>query len=966
VAASPWALALGLLAAAACCAASDLDEFRVKRRGPFEFAQKPTVERDGDRVTIRFETRALSDVTIAIEEADGAIIRHLGSGVLGPSAPEPFQPDTRKQAVVWDGKNDQGVYIDRKDELTVRVSVGLKPRFERNLFHSPYKRNATGVQVLAATPEGVLVYEGRGHDHIVLYDHEGTYIRTVYPFPANKVDEVVGIERRKFPQDGKTLPVKKGFVQASLLTSGTSHLLGIPYKMGNGFAAVSMAAAKGRIALAYDRINRLAMDGTTGGADLTGPQVSYRVRSSGYGGYARGINIIGPQSIALSPDAKTLYMTGYMWFESYHRQNQARHGVLKVAFDRTDTPALFVGDMQIDKGAGADNRHFRVPTSVAVDAKGRVYVSDFLNNRVQVYGPDAAFLKSIPVKLPAQVCVSPKTGEIWVFSYPIYGASPTLMKAAGQAFDWRKITPTVTRFGPFEDPKKRAGPQPVPMAFDSPGFFLSQPMVNVAVDWWAEAPTIWVAARKYNVSRVDVAWGGIGAYHRRENDPWLNVGVKLYGEHEGAWRLKRSFAREARKRVVRLKPGDFSRERLYVNPGNRLLHLAEDLGFGKSFKQMLQIDPETGRVKTLELPFDTEDIAFDMQGRAYLRTDRLVVRYDTETWQEVPWDYGEEHVNVGFSSLGGGHRADVKSALRTPGQRPVCWHAGGISISPTGLLAVACCSRASEKERGWMDRYGERAVKPYTPTMFPGRSRWGEVHVWDRYGRKVHLDAIPGIRILNGVHIDRNGDLYVMAAKSRVLDGTPYFNEMEGTLIKAAPASVKIMTSGRASIPLPKEMRPKRPQDLRGFWIERDKVGGRGAKWLYGGVGFGGFNPAHSGGGCACWNARFDMDYFARSFAPEIGHCSVAVLDMNGNLILRVGAYGNLDDGVPLDRKGGPPNPRSIGGDEVALFYAPYVATDTDRRLFIADPGNGRILGVRLDYHATERVALKDVGDHGD
>ena len=49
---------------------------------------------------------------------------------------------------------------------------------------------------------------------------------------------------------------------------------------------------------------------------------------------------------------------------------------------------------------------------------------------------------------------------------------------------------------------------------------------------------------------------------------------------------------------------------------------------------------------------------------------------------------------------------------------------------------------------------------------------------------------------------------------------------------------------------------------------------------------------------------------------------------------------------------------RSIGGDEVALVYAPYVATDTDRRLFIADAGNARIVSVRLDYHATERVAL--------
>ena len=55
--------------------------------------------------------------------------------------------------------------------------------------------------------------------------------------------------------------------------------------------------------------------------------------------------------------------------------------------------------------------------------------------------------------------------------------------------------------------------------------------------------------------------------------------------------------------------------------------------------------------------------------------------------------------------------------------------------------------------------------------------------------------------------------------------------------------------------------------------------------------------------------------------------------------------------------------PRSIGGDEVGLFYACYVGTHTDKRLFIADAGNARIVSVKLGYHAEERVALKDVPD---
>ena len=69
---------------------------------------------------------------------------------------------------------------------------------------------------------------------------------------------------------------------------------------------------------------------------------------------------------------------------------------------------------------------------------------------------------------------------------------------------------------------------------------------------------------------------------------------------------------------------------------------------------------------------------------------------------------------------------------------------------------------------------------------------------------------------------------------------------------------------------------------------------------------------------------------------------NVAVLDRNGNLIMRIGQYGNVDD-------------------ELGLFNACYAATHTDHRLFIADSGNARVFSVTLDYHASRRVALKDV-----
>ena len=62
---------------------------------------------------------------------------------------------------------------------------------------------------------------------------------------------------------------------------------------------------------------------------------------------------------------------------------------------------------------------------------------------------------------------------------------------------------------------------------------------------------------------------------------------------------------------------------------------------------------------------------------------------------------------------------------------------------------------------------------------------------------------------------------------------------------------------------------------------------------------------------------------------------------------------------MPLKKEGGPNNPVSIGGDEVALFHAAYVATTTDKKLFIADAGNARILSVKLGYHAQKINQIK-------
>jgi hypothetical protein len=391
-----------------------------------------------------------------------------------------------------------------------------------------------------------------------------------------------------------------------------------------------------------------------------------------------------------------------------------------------------------------------------------------------------------------------------------------------------------------------------------------------------------------------------------------------------------------------------------VNPKTGKLYVLEgDSGVGKAVKELLQIDPETGKVSTQPMPFTTEEITFDLDGQIYLRTDIAVGRYELETWREVPWDYGEELDHPGFDGDGNG----TQSVLLLPGTgKPGCFHLGGFNVSPKGEIIVSCYNQKPLEKLADVNKLFPTG-KPYQPPLYPGRLRWAEVHVWDKFGKPAIQDAVPGLPMTDGLAIDKDGSIYALVAGRRVLgDGKSFPLECAETLMKFKPRKTKFLsTANTCPIPLSGDSKPTRAADVtEGFsgsaWVE-------GAEWMYGGVGVDGFIP-NRGDVCSCWNARFALDLYARSFATELGRSSVAILDTNGNLILRVGKYGNVDDGVPIVKEGGPANPRSIGGDEVALARPAYVATHSDRRLFIADYGNYRILSVKLEYHADETVKL--------
>lgn len=887
-------------------------DYTIDREEVFEFAKKPTLKRDGDpstgsardRVTIAFETKGYCDVTVVIEKKDGTILRHLASGVLGTNAPSPFKKNSKAQALVWDGKDDLGAYIDNKNELLIRVSLGLKPRFEKSLFWHPKKRVALWAHPRAVPqPEGVYVYEGGGLEKIKLFSHDGKYIRTVYPFPAKQVASIKGLGWNTFA-DGHKAPAHRGYWGATYLSGGT----GVTHADW-GTAATAFAIHDGKIALVPEnthkgvdkRLTRLKTDGTTGDVTLFGAKVN---------------TPFPMHSAAFSPDGKWLYLAGPYKnvqppFQAMPARVTWKHGVYRMEYAGDKPPERWLGGDKPGKG----KQQFNHPSSVCVDSKGRVYIADNHNDRIQIFSPDKKLLKSIPVKGPAILQLHHKTGELYCFSWTMSIAHGC---AGGKPYSVPAVLYVYDAFKSDKPKRKIALPFPRyrPAMITSKLTYSDFMPYRVALDSYTEPPTIWMVNNAFqheNFRRFQIKDGKFV-----QLDAWRNEVVKA---------------------VTKWSAPTVMRQRLLVDPRSGMLYSMEH---ERVYSQhIVRIDPENGKVRIIRLPHRADDYAFDHSGHLHLRNNRLISRFSIDGLREVPFDYGEE-------------RGGLISALMLPGNRAANWIEPGMSVTPKGEVVVAACNFTKRRKRALGPHAYHRGAKEmltrkYVPGIYPGRYRYGEIHIFDRHGKIIGSDTVAqGITYGHATLVDPMGDIYYLVAMNRMYDGKP-FHPLTGCVIKFKRGKGRLYST-KSELPLDKDRRPEYRQQIAGFWVED-------AEWIYPGVGF-----ARNAGPCTCWDTKMSVDYFGRTFIPERIRNQVAVLDTNGNLILHVGRYGNEDDGKPLvPDKYRTQQPESIGGDEVSLVYANFTATHSDRRLFIADTGNTRILSVKLGYHTDHRTTLKDV-----
>jgi hypothetical protein len=917
-----------------------LEELQIKRKNIFEFTKEPIITKTGDIFTIEFAVKDYCDATVAIQTLDGDILRHLASGVLGKNAPLPFKQNSLEQKISWDSKNDQGKYVDDLKNVNIRISLGLKPTYEKDLYTSPYKR-ITGMPAIAAGPEGLYVFEGYGRDHLMLFNHQGEYVKTIYPFPASQISNIKGLEWSSYGNREKA-PLKYSAYQQTLLSSGNNG----PTASGNsasysgmlGKGATTISVQGSRLLLAFERINRLQTDGSTGNMEILGPAV----------GLDRNTNvnnkeklIMGPNSSAFSPDGKTAYFTCYMWQYGYQsgQQSGSLPVVMKVNYESNEPAVVFAGNLLQDKfGSGPDQ--LNTPSSVDTDTNGNVYVSDFCNDRIQIFDPSGKLLKSLSTPKPSKVLVHKTTNEIYAFSYPILGV-PTQIKRE-QKIDFNNIPKTLSTFSAYPELKTLSS-DIFPLGNINRIEHTAQGnSAQIALDSWSKTPAIWIAVRKFEINEGDI--GMHGHMGPIEKD-WLNGPIRRLEKKDGKWEEVINFGKKVEKELVRPRPPAWNIQELYVNPKNKKLYIAEaDSGpTNKAFSELIEVDPETGANKLVKLPYNPMDIAFDLDGFIYMRTMAVLGRFNMETWKEIPFDYGAELSKVGNDGGMGGSYSPLVSGLMLPATNAVCYHQGGLDVNANGDILVACHNRPTMNKNN-VGVWGHQPMKAYTeyaPANYPGRLLSATsvcLHIWDKFGKVKAQDVLPGCPQTDGVFLDSENNIYIMAVVARQINNKPIDDGMTSTLMKFKASKGQFLTlGGENSLKLPPEKAPQRAKEVSGMWVNN-------FDWMYGGVGFIGNGPKSVGGGCVCWFARFKLDYFARSFAPEPLQYSVAVLDSNGNLITRIGRYGNLDSA-------GAKSKEPLGGDEVGLFHPCYVSTLSDKKVFISDIGNERIVSVKLNYY---------------
>lgn len=382
---------------------------------------RPQLKISGQRADISFAVKEYTHVTVEVVNAKNQIVRHLGSGVLGPDAPPPFQKDTKSQIISWDLKDNEGNSVDPKANLRVLVRAGLKPAFGRMLGQTGQALHI--VQGMVVDAQGNLFVTAKGmplsyrpFTETKVFDRDGNYLRTIIPFPAHLPESKLQCVSFVDAPGGRRVPfVRNPYLRSRHTLSVQRHQ---PVVTGDGKLIIPTGGA------------RIAVVGVEGsmGEDFIGPIIAKLEKPY----VDRRKTRVHPRIyLAMSPDERYIYASGVVRsYKSPRPGSRVGEGgvvahdncVYRIDRKSKDDAVPLIGTKWDTKGI------FSNPLGIDVDKDGNLYVCDYGHNRIAVFDSQGKLKKEIPIKEPIQVAVH-STGKIYVYCADRLKAGVSIFRA---------------------------------------------------------------------------------------------------------------------------------------------------------------------------------------------------------------------------------------------------------------------------------------------------------------------------------------------------------------------------------------------------------------------------------------------------------------------------------------------------------------------------------------------------------
>jgi hypothetical protein len=884
------------------------------------FARKPTVTLVGapaagageGKVKIDFAVDRATDVAVYVESAGGKVVRHLVAGLLGANAPLPLRAGTLAQSLEWDGRDDDGrqVFGGPPGAAQPADAGGFRVRVALGLRAS-YAGEAfaevNGPNRLLNVMGLAVAPDGRLYVLDELHGFAHTGGTTVHVYRRDGSYEKT---IKPFPAH---LPPER-LKAAGAYRNGAGQLTPLIHLPSEHMAFYPAVDVKGQqMAFTAEQHLLLAVYPVGDGRNVSSEAHLAAIDADGgtphaaYTGPALGAKLAWSGPHLAAGSDGKSLFVSGLGTRSGESTRSAQQVFRVPLTERGPATAIF-GERD---SAGGDAKRLNGPAGLAVDGRGHLLVADHGNDRVVVLKEeDGSFVGSFAVPSPGWLAAAPKSGAIYVRSGAkvLKFAAP----AGAGAADWKGL-------------KEVAG-----VALPTP----AGAKYYFALDASSEPAVLWVGLTCRR------GLGKAGGLLLRSEDLGAEFGdlTPIEGSRPAA-------------RFTSLSVDPLRQEVGCMKPNGGLVVLNEASGQVRHVK----VEPLKGLRPTLGM--SSAGFQLGRDGKVFMIAFSVPVsQYDSTTGKAIPF-------TAPAAQACGGGLPDTRG--------------DGPGRGKHGLA---------------VDRRGCIYVKHYDPER-----KVREVKVFSPEGAYLRT-AIHRIvdRGMLGPRVDPQGNIYIADAIRPAGRAVPddldlvfagiekrwqphirgwYGDFLYGSVVKFGPAGGAIWRAARAGN---EWVRGAPPPGFKGdpSWrSEPVESWGRpallqGAQWWR----FG-YSPQEGKGGryvaCHCTYTDFDVDDFGRVFHPDQARFQAAVLDTNGNEILRFGGYGNQDHRGPesyvLDplekcyRPRGADDPKELASPfaqpEIALAWMVGLAV-TERNLYVADGMSRRVLRVRLDYAASETCAV--------